>query len=172
VKVVQESLRYANARITMEPYAQALTPDKRNAQSKVIRMILPQQTRLSSDRKRRDDGTGQEIPSLFLGVSPHPSILIVAVRPGASGRKSLRLSPREAHHCGFRTPPENGGDLLCGRVSSINRRQCFEQGFREFKNSALHERLAQPSVRDQLLEVFRRDSFRGVLIPDPMAISL
>jgi integrase len=41
VKVVQESLRHANARITMELYAQALTPDKRKAQSKVIRMILP-----------------------------------------------------------------------------------------------------------------------------------
>jgi integrase len=41
VKVVQESLRHANARITMELYAQALSPDKRKAQSKVIRMILP-----------------------------------------------------------------------------------------------------------------------------------
>jgi integrase len=44
VKVVQESLRHANARITMELYAQALTPDKRKAQSKVIRMILPKAT--------------------------------------------------------------------------------------------------------------------------------
>jgi len=46
VKVVQESLRHANARITMELYAQALTPDKRKAQSKVIRMILPKANQL------------------------------------------------------------------------------------------------------------------------------
>jgi len=31
VKVVQDSLRHANARITMELYAQALTQDKRIA---------------------------------------------------------------------------------------------------------------------------------------------
>jgi integrase len=41
VKVVQDSLRHANARITMEMYAQALTQDKRTAQTKVVQMILP-----------------------------------------------------------------------------------------------------------------------------------
>jgi len=41
VKVVQDSLRHANARITMELYAQALTPDKRRAQSKVIELVRP-----------------------------------------------------------------------------------------------------------------------------------
>jgi integrase len=41
VKVVQDSLRHANARITMELYAQALTQDKRTAQTKVVQMILP-----------------------------------------------------------------------------------------------------------------------------------
>lgn len=41
VKVVQESLRHANARITMELYAQALTQDKRAAQTNVVQMILP-----------------------------------------------------------------------------------------------------------------------------------
>lgn len=46
VKVVQDSLRHANARITMELYAQALTPDKRKAQSKVVRMILPKANQL------------------------------------------------------------------------------------------------------------------------------
>jgi integrase len=40
VKVVQDSLRHANARITMELYAQALTQDKRTAQTKVVQMIL------------------------------------------------------------------------------------------------------------------------------------
>jgi integrase len=41
VKVVQDSLRHANARITMEMYAQALSQDKRTAQTKVVQMILP-----------------------------------------------------------------------------------------------------------------------------------
>jgi len=43
VKVVQESLRHANSRITLDTYTQALTPAKREAQSKVVRMILPEQ---------------------------------------------------------------------------------------------------------------------------------
>jgi integrase len=41
VKVVQDSLRRANARITMEMYTQALSKDKRTAQTKVVQMILP-----------------------------------------------------------------------------------------------------------------------------------
>lgn len=44
VKVVQDSLRRANARITMELYAQALTHDKRTAQTRVVQMILPKTT--------------------------------------------------------------------------------------------------------------------------------
>jgi integrase len=39
VKVVQESLRHANSRITLDVYTQAVTPAKRQAQSKVVRMI-------------------------------------------------------------------------------------------------------------------------------------
>jgi hypothetical protein len=42
--VVQDSLRRANARITMELYAQALTHDKRTAQTRVVQMILPKTT--------------------------------------------------------------------------------------------------------------------------------
>jgi integrase len=45
VKVVQESLRHANSRITLDTYTQALTPAKREAQTKVVRMILPERTR-------------------------------------------------------------------------------------------------------------------------------
>ena len=41
VKVVQDSLRHANSRITMDLYTQALTADKRSAQSKVIEMMRP-----------------------------------------------------------------------------------------------------------------------------------
>jgi len=44
VKVVQELLRHANSRITMDVYAQALTPAKRNAQSKVVQMIAPRRS--------------------------------------------------------------------------------------------------------------------------------
>lgn len=42
VKVVQESLRHANSRITMDTYIQAGGPAKRQAQSKVVKMILPE----------------------------------------------------------------------------------------------------------------------------------
>jgi len=41
VKVVQESLRHANSRITLDTYAQASTPAKMQAQTKVVSMILP-----------------------------------------------------------------------------------------------------------------------------------
>jgi integrase len=48
VKIVQESLRHANSRITLDTYTQALTPAKRQAQSKVVRMILPEQTQIAA----------------------------------------------------------------------------------------------------------------------------
>lgn len=41
VKTVQELLRHANSRITLDVYTQAITPAKRQAQGKVLRMILP-----------------------------------------------------------------------------------------------------------------------------------
>jgi len=40
VKVVQELLRHANSRITLDLYAQAGMPNKRQAQSKLVRMVL------------------------------------------------------------------------------------------------------------------------------------
>jgi len=39
VKVVQELLRHGSARITMDVYAQAVTPAKRKAQGKVVAML-------------------------------------------------------------------------------------------------------------------------------------
>jgi integrase len=42
VKVVQEALRHANSRVTLEVYTQATTPAKRKAQSKVVQMIRPE----------------------------------------------------------------------------------------------------------------------------------
>lgn len=41
VKVVQELLRHATSRMTLDTYTQALSPDKRAAQSKVVGMIRP-----------------------------------------------------------------------------------------------------------------------------------
>ena len=41
VKTVQELLRHANSRITLDVYTQATTNNKRAAQSKVVRMIVP-----------------------------------------------------------------------------------------------------------------------------------
>jgi len=40
VKVVQELLRHANIRVTMDVYAQAMMPAKRAAQTKLVRMVL------------------------------------------------------------------------------------------------------------------------------------
>ncbi len=41
VKTVQELLRHANSRITLEVYTQAVNSHKRTAQSKVVRMMVP-----------------------------------------------------------------------------------------------------------------------------------
>ena len=41
VKTVQELLRHANSRITLEVYTQAVNFHKRAAQSKVVRMMIP-----------------------------------------------------------------------------------------------------------------------------------
>ncbi len=43
VKTVQELLRHANSRITLEVYTQAVNSHKRAAQSKVVRMMVPNQ---------------------------------------------------------------------------------------------------------------------------------
>jgi integrase len=48
VKVVQELLRHANSRITLDIYTQAMTPAKRQAQNKIVEMILPQGRRQKS----------------------------------------------------------------------------------------------------------------------------
>ena len=41
MKTVQELLRHANSKITLEVYTQAVTSHKRAAQSKVVRMMVP-----------------------------------------------------------------------------------------------------------------------------------
>ena len=44
VKVVQELLRHSTSRMTLDTYTQALSPDKRAAQSRVVGMIRPKPT--------------------------------------------------------------------------------------------------------------------------------
>ena len=46
VKVVQELLRHANSKTTMNTYTQTLSPAKRTAQSRVVRMFV---------REKRED---------------------------------------------------------------------------------------------------------------------
>ncbi len=43
IKTMQESLRHANSKLTLDLYAQAITPTKRKAQSKIVQMLLPGQ---------------------------------------------------------------------------------------------------------------------------------
>jgi integrase len=50
VKVVQELLRHASARITMDVYAQAMTPAKRAAQQKVVEMVRPERSPLEAKK--------------------------------------------------------------------------------------------------------------------------
>jgi integrase len=40
-KVIQELLRHANLKVTMDTYVQAVSHEKRKAQSKVVKMLLP-----------------------------------------------------------------------------------------------------------------------------------
>lgn len=50
VKVVQELLRHASVRITMDVYAQAMTPAKRAAQQKVVEMVRAEKSVLGAKR--------------------------------------------------------------------------------------------------------------------------
>jgi len=40
-KVIQELLRHATLKVTMDTYVQAMSDEKRKAQSKVVEMLLP-----------------------------------------------------------------------------------------------------------------------------------
>ena len=50
VKVVQELMRHASVRITMDVYAQAMTPAKRAAQQKVVEMVRPGKSPLEAKK--------------------------------------------------------------------------------------------------------------------------
>jgi integrase len=40
-QVIQELLRHANLKVAMDTYVQAVSDEKRKAQSKVVKMLLP-----------------------------------------------------------------------------------------------------------------------------------
>ena len=45
IKVMQELLRHASARVTLDTYTQAITDKKRRAQTKVVRLLVSKETR-------------------------------------------------------------------------------------------------------------------------------
>ena len=45
IKVMQELLRHASARVTLDTYTQAITDKKRRAQNKVVRLLVGRETR-------------------------------------------------------------------------------------------------------------------------------
>lgn len=47
IKVVQELLRHANSKITLDLYAQAVTSAKRKAQSEIVKMLRPERPKLT-----------------------------------------------------------------------------------------------------------------------------
>ena len=64
VKVVQELLRHANSKITMDVYTQALSPAKREAQSRVASIIFPKKLESAAVLS---DSFGQLRPTLDSG---------------------------------------------------------------------------------------------------------
>jgi integrase len=57
VKTVQEILRHANSKITMDLCTQAVTPAKREAQQKVLQMILPEKKEAEVDAEEAATGS-------------------------------------------------------------------------------------------------------------------
>ena len=60
VKVVQELMRHANSRTTLEVYSQARIRAKRDAQQRVVQMILPDEG-LTSEIKLQRDGPDEQL---------------------------------------------------------------------------------------------------------------
>jgi ribulose bisphosphate carboxylase small subunit len=70
VKTVQELLRRANSRITLDIYTQAVTPAKRAAQTKVVEMIVrrPKQQEESAEEVRVPLSNPSETHAVESGV--------------------------------------------------------------------------------------------------------
>jgi hypothetical protein len=65
---VQELLRHANSRITLDIYTQAVTPAKRAAQTKVVEIILPK----PKEQKELEETLGKARISLSNPSEPTP----------------------------------------------------------------------------------------------------
>ena len=75
VKVVQELLRHSSSKMTLDVYAQALTPTKRAAQRKVVAMI-------------REDFSGpRSVAKMFVGLDGH--VPAIASTP----KTTMRFTP-------------------------------------------------------------------------------
>lgn len=48
---MQELLRHANSRITLDIYTQAMSPEKHGAQARVLEMFLPESGRVGERQK-------------------------------------------------------------------------------------------------------------------------
>jgi integrase len=55
VKVVQELMRHANSRTTLEVYTQARFSAKREAQQRIVEMIVPENTKITMQRMGPDE---------------------------------------------------------------------------------------------------------------------
>jgi hypothetical protein len=64
VKVVQELMRHANSRTTLDVYSQARISAKREAQQRIVKMILPNGEELASEIKLQ-----RRVPDEHLGGS-------------------------------------------------------------------------------------------------------
>ena len=53
IKVMQELLRHASARVTLDTYTQAIIDKKRKAQTKVVRLLVPAERRGNRSFGRR-----------------------------------------------------------------------------------------------------------------------
>jgi site-specific recombinase XerD len=58
VKVVQELMRHANSRTTLEVYTQARFRAKREAQQRLVELILPDDTQIMMKRTGPDESLG------------------------------------------------------------------------------------------------------------------
>jgi len=58
VKVVQELMRHSNSRTTLEVYSQARIREKREAQQRVAKMIMPEDTKIMTQRMGPDECLG------------------------------------------------------------------------------------------------------------------
>jgi hypothetical protein len=59
VKTVQELLRHANSKITLDVYTQAVNSNKRAAQSKVVKMMVSSEGNKVAPRLGTTDSTKQ-----------------------------------------------------------------------------------------------------------------